>query len=271
MRADTQNLLALLPIRARSFHGQYRGGHGHERLPIGPGSHSEVELRAIDLGWRGRADLITLYDNEIEIVDYKTGEPSGAHAEQLRLYALLWHLDAELNPRGRPATRLLLIYREGAVVVPAPTLDDLRELENASRFRAEWVLSAVRNVPPPAQPSAAVCRRCSVRQLCDAYWTAETQRLLVSPESPDVTEDVALRIQRRHGPASWEAIVESGRALQRGQPILLRGRLQDAMLETLLDPPQLVYVLDAHVGPASSDDSFPVVTVGAMSEVFVTP
>jgi ATP-dependent exoDNAse (exonuclease V) beta subunit len=73
------------------------GGPG-PRTQLEPGSHPEVTLRAESTRWLGRADLLTLTGDSAELVDYKTGAPDTSHAEQLRIYALVWYRDQALNP-----------------------------------------------------------------------------------------------------------------------------------------------------------------------------
>lgn len=70
-----------------------RGGDARPHAAGGSGttegSHGELELRAEDLRLMGVADLVTVDGDGCTITDYKTGEPSEHHAEQVRLYALL--------------------------------------------------------------------------------------------------------------------------------------------------------------------------------------
>jgi hypothetical protein len=60
-------------------------GKRGERLPLAPGSHAEVTLRAESIRWLGRVDLLTIAAGETEIVDYKTGFPDDSHLDQVWL------------------------------------------------------------------------------------------------------------------------------------------------------------------------------------------
>ena len=71
------------------------GSHG----PIAKGTYSELEVRSRRIGWRGKVDLLVISPEACEITDFKTGKPSEAHRFQLVVYALLWALDEERNPR----------------------------------------------------------------------------------------------------------------------------------------------------------------------------
>jgi hypothetical protein len=175
-----------------------------ERTPLPAGSHPEVELRAPDLRLVGRADLITVVDGACEITDYKTGAPDSHHADQLRTYALLWSKDTELNPTSLPVRRLILSYPSHDIDVdppPAATLDDL-----AARVRAQ-ISEAERSLeerPPPARPSAPMCRLCAVRHLCDVYWASldDMMATLSAGEDPEWF-DYEGTVISQNGPRSW--------------------------------------------------------------------
>jgi len=70
------------------------------RRPLANGAHPEVELRAKSIGWKGKADLLVVGDDACEITDFKTGAADEAHKFQVRVYAVLWRLDDQLNPSG---------------------------------------------------------------------------------------------------------------------------------------------------------------------------
>src|ERR1019366_8126190 len=81
-----------------------------ERAPLSSGSHAEVTLTAPRLRLTGRGDLLRIAEPGAPITDYKTGADSPIHAEQLRLYALLWNLDRDANPARRPVASLTAAY-----------------------------------------------------------------------------------------------------------------------------------------------------------------
>jgi hypothetical protein len=230
------------------------------RSPLANGTYTEVEVRARSIGWKGKVDLLALGDDACAITDFKTGAASEAHTFQVRVYALLWSLDGELNPAGRLVDRLVLAYGGGDVDVAPPRADELAMLERdlvARRAAAEAALSAR---PPEARPSLEKCRYCGVRQLCDKYWTADSL-----PKAMDQPfSDVELRIVHRHGSSSWDAVVTFSRIIGAGTPALLRtpGPLE-------LEPGRRVRVLDASIVVDREDDASPViVTFGILSEVF---
>ena len=146
---------------------------GLTRKPLGFGTHFEVELRDEQLGWKGIADLLSISEDDCAITDFKTGERSECHELQVRIYALLWARDNELNPSGRHATRLVLSYSQGEHDVTS--LDDVWE-ENALaadlRTRTAAVRQALQSPEPKANVSEENCRTCEVRHLCNEYWNA---------------------------------------------------------------------------------------------------
>jgi hypothetical protein len=159
-------------------------GAGGRRGPLGFGYHPEVELAPDGLAWVGYADAILLAPDRCEIIDYKTGEPSPAHAEQLRLYALLWARDSVVNPSGRLATTLRVAYSGVAVEIPAPGLAELAELEIAVEERARSARGAIARTVPPAVVTSEECRYCDVKHLCDDYWTPSGQALVAEVLEP---------------------------------------------------------------------------------------
>jgi hypothetical protein len=93
------------------------------------GVFAEIELRATQAGWKGKVDLLVISPDACEIVDFKTGAQDEQHRFQIRVYALLWSRDNELNPSGRLATRLILRYSGADVDVVPPTRAELDDLE----------------------------------------------------------------------------------------------------------------------------------------------
>lgn len=171
---------ALTGVAASPTPGHY-GLSGRKEL--GFGYHSEVELTPHGMGWIGFADAIRLTQDECEIIDYKTGEQSPSHDEQVRLYALLWARDTVVNPTSRLATRLVLVYPGIVREVDAPTHSDLELLERQLRDRSAAADLDLLRSPPMANVTPDTCKFCDVKQLCQDYWTPVGQSHLdVLPE-----------------------------------------------------------------------------------------
>jgi CRISPR/Cas system-associated exonuclease Cas4 (RecB family) len=233
------------------------------RSKLSTGAHPEVELRAKAIGWKGKADLLVLSEEICEIVDFKTGEQVDHHRFQVRVYALLWSLDHELNPERRLAKKLTLAYMLGNVDVEAPSPPQLEALERELVVRRDAASQAAAARPPEAHPTASNCRLCGVRQLCDAYWSPQVQRELSIERATEGSSfvDVEISILGRHGPSSWDAEVVTSCSVPKGSRVLLRS----SQAELAPTAGERLRVLDAHLALVEND---PIVTMGAMSEVY---
>ena len=163
------------------------------------GAHPEIEVRALTLRLAGRVDLLVIGEEVCEITDYKTGEPDDHHADQLRLYSLIWSRDEEHNPRGLPVRRLTLSYPTHDVDVAPLDTPSLNALAVTTTKAIEAAECALQERPPPAFPQAEICGCCGVRQLCDDYW--ESRRY--SAASPDDRFDFEGTVVKRNGSRSW--------------------------------------------------------------------
>jgi len=264
LRARVQSMLSRvrLPKGTAATPGAStrRSGGAPPRLPLANGAHPEIELHAKGVGWKGKVDLLVLSDEACEITDFKTGAAAETHKFQLNAYAVMWRLDDELNPSGRPVNRLVLVYENQEVEVTPPSaseIDDLARQLIARRQAAEVALAAR---PPVARPSDDSCRYCGVRQLCDAYWAGAT---LAVSDGGDFG-DVELKIIGRHGPTSWDAVVVRARNLPATTAALLRLPQPDDFT-----PGAHVRVLDAALARDPEDSGAPViVTLTALSETY---
>jgi hypothetical protein len=230
------------------------------RGPLARGSHPEVKLRAEGLRLVGRADLITLDDDGCAITDYKTGAPSEHHADQLRLYSLLWSRDNEINPGGLPVRRLVVAYATHDETLDGPSAGELETLAGALSERIAKAECDLSRPPAAAYPAPEVCRNCSVRHLCDDYWLAA--RAAPAPEvfsEAAVLVDCEAVIATRNGPRSW--LLSLGEQPER------------ALLRTATETPGFaagdsVRILGLALS-ANEDSAEMILTMTQFSEVFV--
>jgi hypothetical protein len=172
------------------------------RGPLPYGFHPEVELRVPSLRLAGRADLMSIAEDTCEITDYKTGAPDPHHADQLRLYALLWSRDHELNPQSLPIRRLILSYPSHDVDVEPLTAAELEDVASSTTWQIHSAEAALRERPPPAYPDPAMCGLCNVRQLCAEYWTG-LQPTPVGGTAETDWFDFEGTVSKQNGARSW--------------------------------------------------------------------
>jgi len=270
IRTEVQSFLGRV-----SFHGSNAASavrvasKDRRRTPLAPGTYPEIELRAPRIGWHGTADLLTVSESSCDIVDFKTGAQDDAHHFQVRVYALLWNRDSELNPTARAVDRLTLSYPDGQVRVDPPTTTELDALERELHDRHQAALKALSARPPEARPSVENCRYCAVRHLCEEYWQLATARALGaagSDGSPFM--DLQLTIAARHGPSSWDGVVEVSQRLAAGKHVVLRTPSSEAGFGS----GDRIRVLNVYVSTVADDESQPAVaTVTTTSEAFLVP
>jgi CRISPR/Cas system-associated exonuclease Cas4 (RecB family) len=263
LRMRVQSILARLrlpPLPEAPEHSS--AASAKVRRPLAIGAYPEVELRAPSIRWKGKADLLVITDKHCEITDFKTGAPDEAHGFQVQIYALLWSLDDELNPTRRTASRLVLAYPAGDVEVCPLSEDQLRAFEKDLLERRESAETALAMRPPEARPTLESCRYCGVRHLCDVYWSQDNR-----PDRLDFEarfSDAQLRILRRHGPMSFDAVLESTTDSGTGKSALLR--VQESLE---LEPGTRFRVLDAGIAVDADDAAQPViVTLAMFSEIY---
>lgn len=234
-------------------------------------SNYEVELRASTLGWIGVADYIGLSDRSCEIVDFKSGSPDEDHKLQILVYALLWARDQRVNPSGRRATKLTVSYETEEVDVPAPSENELQQLESEIKKRTDEVNHAFNLSPPDARPSLDNCRFCDVRHLCNSYWVPKTQQQLAEQDRTSADfSDVEAKIISQQSAKCWKGFVISSRLLPSDTPIVLRTPISDNTLDGVLlsRTSGQVRILDARIMKGASKDSITTITVSGLSEWF---
>jgi CRISPR/Cas system-associated exonuclease Cas4 (RecB family) len=223
LRERVQRLLSRLRLSRRPAGLPSVSASRGRRGPLPTGSYTELRLAAPSIGWRGTADLVSVSAIGCEIVDFKTGERSEQHVFQLQVYALLWRLDSELNPRTTLATSLVISYVEADVPVPPPSAADLDGLQRELLARTAAAREQLSIVPPPATPSADACGSCPVRHLCTEYWQPDTIQSVRSPSAEvDRYADLEIEVLEPEGPGMWSALVIAGTSVARGSTVKLQ-------------------------------------------------
>lgn len=253
--------------RMRLPQGTTAQGGGHvskSRKRLNMGVFPEIEFRAPQIGWKGKADLLVISPAACEIADFKTGAKDEGHRFQLWVYALLWSLDVDLNPDHRLADRLILGYTGETVQVVVPTEAELAELERHLIARRAAAHQAVSEFPPEAKPGPENCKYCSVRQLCDKYWTTETQSRMAEQPGDQRFADFEVTVLRRHGPSSWDVAVTLSRDPLAGKPAMLRTGGGE-----VFPSGARLRILDAAVAVDIESEAQPtIITTGTLSETY---
>lgn len=170
------------------------------RYPARTGDHPEKELVDEGLRLKGRVDLLSVDMDGVRITDFKTGVEDPAHHDQLRLYALLWDADGKVNPDALRVKELVAAYPDHEVAAMVPSADELATLRHEVAARIEVAEAAVTADPPIARLGEH-CGLCSVRGLCDPYWSAGTSRTAEVLEG--AWYDLAGTVVREHGVKSF--------------------------------------------------------------------
>jgi hypothetical protein len=248
------------------------------RATLQDGTYTEIELIVPKHKWHGFADILTLSRSRCEIVDFKTGDPSPAHEDQIHIYSLLWALDHELNPSGRLADTLTLSYSTGDVSVRPLSHSELIDLEKTLVSRTTDALAAVQGVPPRATPSIENCTFCAVRQLCDDYWTEVTQKTLAketpsaaaAPSGPNWVGDIEVEIAEQESPSIWKTNIISSRSLCSGSTVLVRIPQENQSFGKLLKPGRRLRIIDAlFISRRDDESAAPLVNIVMSCEMFI--
>jgi len=262
-RMRAQQILSRLRLpRAGAELDDIQGDKRRGRLSNG--TYSELLLRAPDIGWKGKVDLLVLTETTCELVDFKTGAFDESHRQQLLTYAVLWNHDKVLNPDGRVATRLILSYPGSDHAFAAPTAEEMEQLENQLVRNRESAHLALAHRPPEARPSAQNCRFCDVRHMCDEYWLPSTQRAIWASSQQQSFVDAEITVTSKHGPSSWDGTAVALGAAEPGARVLLR---TTSGLE--LRAGARLRVVDAAVSLPSDQERTTILTLGKYSELYL--
>lgn len=224
LRSRVQRFLSRIhpESRASRSKGPTSSPEGELRYQLQHGSYAELKLRASELGWLGVADLLTLSTTSCEIRDFKTGASKEEDEFQILTYALLWARDTDLNPSGRHVDRLVLSYDKGDIEVAAPNVRKLCSIEDELKERTAAALAALQTDPPEARPGLETCVYCAVRHLCEEYWQWHADQDADRESLKGQFVDLQIKLTGRHGPSSWDGVLESPSQLNACGLILLR-------------------------------------------------
>jgi len=198
----------------------------------------EVTLKVENPRVYGKIDLVVTAEEGDSLVEYKTGEPRPEHEKQSRLYAFLWWAVT-----GRVVRERQLLYpNQNPVKLGAMTQAQLEEEGTQLRARIVWANGEVESALPSVHLDADRCRSCTVRQLCEEYWTAR------ETSASRWTQDDTGRARPSTGNPEWRDLeIELLQTEQLAEGFIVRGRPKGGAQIVCKIPPQF---------RASSADSF---------------
>jgi hypothetical protein len=270
MRTNIQKVLSLTEFSGRASAPERKSKSTKGRLPLSEGTYTEIDLRAPNIGWRGRVDLLKVLSSACDITDFKTGAPKPADQFQVLIYAFLWLNDQERNASGKGVGSLTLSYPSGLVRVPTPSMTGMDELGQDLKERGELARSAVSASPPPAKMSAENCTFCEVRHLCPEYWSQKGIETLASSQGGSTDRcDLEIAVTGRHGPKSWDGRISIGNKFQAGRQIILRTQ----GTESVFSKADRIRVLDGFAQSPEDveEESSAVVATSKFTEIYVVP
>jgi len=257
IRSAVQGLVARLPPAAASNEPVPQPMLGNASVPshgpLAPGRYPEAHLRADDERFKGQIDLLTVGHDAADIVDFKSGARDEHHQEQLLLYGLLWLLDHAANPGGLLVGQMTLAYPGEDASVPHPKT--WSDVEADLRRRIGAADDAIAGAPVARLSSA--CAWCSVRHMCEPYWSSDHATI-----DPGAFGDIEVEVIARNGPMSWTA-----RLTRTTERALLRTTDEDLLLTAA----STVRLLDVACERQTADDGdaeVVVLTAVASSEMF---
>jgi hypothetical protein len=278
LRTRLQMLIGKLQIQSGERTIQKSKVRLAPRMPLSFGMHAEVELRADTLRWHGFVDLINLSEEACEIIDFKTGEPNQDHEFQAHVYNLLWSLDSDLNPTGRPVDRLLLSYFDNEVEITGLDESTLGSLEDDLVNRTENALNLISQESPQARPSLHNCRFCPVRQICDDYWIAATQRKITAEmlEQSSINQqttfaDFEVTLRERQSLTTWLGDVIVGAKVSPGTSVYVQFSDTNISLLKVLDIGTRLRLIEANLINQTDDQNSSewFIMLNTMSEAYL--
>ena len=189
---------------------------------------------------------------------------------QIRIYALLWLRDAELNPAATPAAKLILSYPRGDEVLPGITQAQANELAAELKTRTDRVRESLHAEKLKANLSAEHCGKCQVRHLCPEYWTPMRQKAAPRANGKQMYfDDVELVITQRRGDTVWDAMCSTSDLLLPSAKVMVRIQPIASVIEDQLIPGTRIRLTDALVSIRDGDT--PLVHMMNSTEVLVAP
>jgi CRISPR/Cas system-associated exonuclease Cas4 (RecB family) len=264
LRRSVQLLLRrvdeLEPKNSRS--DEKRGVPG-QRPPLNNGVFTEVYLKSEFDSLHGSADKISITNGKVAISDFKTGQRSESHLDQVRMYGLMYFGDSERNPHGKFASRLELDYPNEQAAEVRESIDFWVEFRKKISMRISSANQAIQSSPVPATRTSENCSFCPVRHHCNEFMN---EMSLTPPDhqSTDRLVDLRIQIQSITNSRSAEAVIINSTKPEITGDCILVDTVAD--IEGLSPGDELVVL---NVSVENSDQLKSVCSMGPYAEYFV--
>ncbi len=129
---------------------------------------AEFHLSSRDMPLHGWADLLACGEPVDRVIDFKTGQASESHEDQLRLYAALWLKD-ERNALRRPVA-MTAIYGEVEQHFGELMESEATGVLDKWQSRIQEAQEILGEATVQATPERELCALCPVKVACDSYW-----------------------------------------------------------------------------------------------------
>ena len=143
-------------------------------IEIRVGTYIEEDLFSQQLNDTGTIDKLIVEENEVHIIDFKTGKENPSHEEQLYFYQILW-FDDQRNIENKEVSKLEIDYLNDNKQSYRPLTNseiENKKLEYISQKEDLLKLKEVEQFLPTINED---CRFCFCRQNCEEYWKTGNQ------------------------------------------------------------------------------------------------
>jgi len=231
---------------------------------------TEFKINSNDLNLFGYIDFLKIKDDVIEIYDFKTGSTKEKDREQLLLYSLIWKYDEIHNPTSRKASKLTLVYENKDTDISP--LNDLELKTKAESLKNEItnLKNDIKNSSFIARPTYDNCNFCSVKQLCDNYWSyLDQNKIDLSTITNNYTNSDIEINEISKDQDRWYAKVSLSNIFAKNQNIVIENRGEYSLNRDILNNAKNVRILNFDYYPENDETSIENrIVLNKFSEVF---
>jgi len=158
------------------------------------GVFTEIFLDNNDYGLIGFVDLLSIYNGNCVITDFKTGSFKDSHIDQMKFYSMLWYIDQLYNPRKEIAKNFVLMYLDNELVFEGPSEAENLQLLSKIINKIGIIKKDFESGNVLARYDEEFCGFCQVRQLCSEFWKVTCSKVLELNLESGILCDVEVEI-----------------------------------------------------------------------------